>query len=79
MQPDYNLAVFGGTDWGSVLPVCQKQVFKAGMVATKKIMLLKGKSPSPACFKMWVYEMLSVAKMEQNAMVEVNLYKKCES
>lgn len=65
IPPDCKLAIFGCSDRTRALSPHQKQALKAGMVAAKKIILLNWKSPLSPCFKRWLNEMLSIAKMEQ--------------
>ena len=65
IQPDCCLAIFGCSDETRALPSHQKQMLRAGMVAAKKCILVNWKSPTSPCFKRWLNEMLSVAKLEQ--------------
>ena len=65
IQPDCCLAIFGCSDETRALPSHQKQMLRAGMVAAKKCILVNWKSPTSPCFKRWLNEMLSIAKLEQ--------------
>lgn len=62
IQPDYNVALFGSLGTTTGLPSHCKQTLKMSMIAAKTQIL---KKQTPPCFKRWLNNMVSVARMEQ--------------